>query len=137
MVEQKPTAINRMAGPAAHRRPAAATAALTPKEVFSILRRHILLIIALTILGLIVAAGTWFLLLRYLPKYTAQTYIRVLSPVEKDPKTIGTTRVNRDIEYGHRVSIANLIRQQSTLQDLIDRNKVREMQWFRRFARFD
>ncbi|MHC4543241.1 MAG: polysaccharide biosynthesis tyrosine autokinase [Planctomycetota bacterium] len=137
MVEQKPTAVNRMAGPAVPRRPAAAAAVLTPKEVFSILRRHILLIIALTILGLIIAGGTWYLLLRYYPKYTAQTYIRVLSPVEKDPMTIGTTRVAKDLEYGHRVSIANLIKQQSTLQDLIKRNKVRETQWFRRFARFD
>ncbi|MHC4110999.1 MAG: polysaccharide biosynthesis tyrosine autokinase [Planctomycetota bacterium] len=133
MVEQKPTAINRMAGPVAHRRPAAATAALTPKEIVSILRRHILLIIALTILGLIVAAGTWFLLRRSLPKYTAQTYIRVLSPVVKDPKTIGTTRINRDIEYGHRVSIANLIKQQITLQNLIDRDKVQKTDWFKRF----
>ncbi len=126
-----------MAGPAATRRPAAATAAMTPKEVFSILRRHLLLIIALTILGLIIAGGAWFLLLQYLPKYTAQTLIRVLSPVEKDPLTIGGTRANKDIEYGHRVSIANRIKQQSTLQELIDRNQVRETQWFRRFARFD
>jgi len=137
MVEQRTTPVNRMAGPAATRRPAAATTALTPKEIFSILRRHLLLIIALTILGLIIAGGTWFLLLRYLPKYTAQTYIRVLSPVEKDPITIGTTRVAKDVEYGYRVSITNLIKQQSTLQELIDRNKVRETQWFRRFARFD
>ena len=137
MVEQRTTPVNRMAGPVATRRPAAATAALTPKELFSILRRHLLLIIVLTILGLIIAGGTWFLLLRYLPKYTAQTYIRVLTPVEKDPMTIGTTRIAKDLEYGHRVSIANLIKQQSTLQELINRNQVRETQWFRRFARFD
>lgn len=137
MVEQRTTPVNRMAGPTAPRRPAAATAALTPKEIFSILRRHLLLIIALTILGLIIAGGTWFLLLRYLPKYTAQTYIRVLSPIVTPPLTIGTTRAAKDLEYGYRVSITNLIKQQSTLQELIDRNKVRETQWFRRFARFD
>jgi len=137
MVEQRTTPVNRMAGPVAIRRPAAATAAMTPKEVFSILRRHLLLIIALTILGLIIAGGTWFLLFRYRPKYTSETYIRVLSPVEKDPMTIGATRIPKDLEYGHRVSIANLIKQQSTLQELINRSEVREMQWFRRFARFD
>jgi len=137
MVEQRTTPVNRMAGPVAIRRHTAATAALTPKEVFSILRRHLLLIIALTILGFIIAGGTWYLLLRYLPKYTAQTYIRVLSHVEKDPMTIGATRIPKDLEYGHRVSIANLIKQQSTLQELINRNQVRETQWFRRFARFD
>ena len=62
MVEQKPKAVNRIAGPTALKQPAAATTALTPKEVYSILRRHLLLIIALTVLGLIIAGATWFLL---------------------------------------------------------------------------
>jgi succinoglycan biosynthesis transport protein ExoP len=137
MVEQKPKAVNRMAGPTAPRRPAAAAAVLTPKEVVSILRQHLLLIIALTVLGLIIAGGTWFLLLRYLPKYTAETYIRVLTPIQQDPKTIQTTRVAKDVEYGYRVSITNLIKQQRTLQDLIGRDKIKETQWFKRFARYD
>jgi len=137
MVEQGPTDVNRMARPAPQRRPVATTAALTPKEIFSILRRHVWLIIVLTILGLIIAGVAWFLLLRYLPKYTAQNYIRVLSPVEQDPMVIGTTRTNKDLEYGYRVSIANLITQQSSLQELINRSNVRETQWFRRFAKLD
>jgi succinoglycan biosynthesis transport protein ExoP len=137
MVEQKPTAVNRMAGPPPPRRAAVAAAALTPKEVFLILRRHLFLIIALTILGFIIAGSSWFLLLRYLPKYTAQTYIRVLSPIQQDPMTIGTTRIAKDLEYGYRVSIANLIKQQSTLQELIDRDSIKRTQWFRRFAKFD
>jgi succinoglycan biosynthesis transport protein ExoP len=137
MVEQKPMVVNRSAGPAAIRRAAPTAAALTPKEVFTILRRHLFLIIALTILGFIIAVCTWFLLLRYLPKYTAQTYIRVLSPVVTPPLAIETTRIAKDLEYGYRVTIANLIKQQSTLQELIDRDAIRETQWFRRFARFD
>ncbi len=137
MVEQKPKAVNRMAGPTALRRPAAAAAVLTPKEVVSILRQHLLLIIVLTVLGLIIAGGTWFLLLRKYPKYTAETYIRVLSSAVTPPLTIGTTRVNKDVEYGYRVSITNLIKQQSTLQKLIDREKVQKTEWFRRKARYD
>ncbi len=137
MVEQRPIAVNRMAGPAAPRRATAAAAALTPKEAYSILRRHLLLIIALTILGFIIAVGTWYLLLQYLPKYTTETLIRVLSPIEKDPMTIGAAMASKDIQYGHRVSIADRIRQQRTLQELIDRTEVRETQWFRRFAKFD
>ena len=137
MVEQRPTAVNRMAGPVPQRRASATTATLTPKEVYSILRRHLWLIIILTILGLIIAGGTWFLLLHFHPKYTAETYIRVLTPVVKDPMTIGDTRANKDIEYGHRVSIANLIMQQSTLQELIARDKIRNTDWFRRKARYD
>ena len=137
MVEQRPMAVNRMAGLAAPRRATEDAAALTPREVWSILRRHILLIIALTILGLIIAGGTWYLLLRYLPKYTAQTFIRVLPPVEKDPMLIGGGIVPQQIQYGYRLEMANIIEQQTTLQELIARDKVRETQWFRRFANFD
>lgn len=137
MAEQKPTAVNKTTGPHPPRRPAAPAAALTPKEIFSILRRHVLLITTLTVLGFIAAGGLWFLLLRKYPKYTAQTYIRVLPPVEKDPMTIGAAIVNKDVQYGYRVSIANLIQQQGNLQELIDRDMVRETNWFRHFAIYD
>jgi len=112
-----------------------AVAALTPKDVFSILRRHILLIVSLTILGLIMGGAAWYLLRKYLPRYAAQTYIRVLPPVEKDPMTIGAALVGKDIQYGHRVSMVNLIKRQSTLEELTGRNKVQETRWFEHFGK--
>ena len=134
MVEEKPVnmAVNRIVGPTGPRPPAAAPAVLTPKEVFGILRRHILLIIALTIVGLIVGGATWYLLRQYFPRYTAQTYIEVLPPVETDPMTIVAATVQKDIRYGYRLSIANLIKQQSTLMDLVGRDNVKRTDWFRR-----
>jgi len=137
MVEQRQIAVNRMAGPAAPRRTTAAAVTLTPKEAYSILRRHILLIITLTILGFLISVVAWYLLLQFFPKYTAQTLIRVLPPVEKDPMFIVGGIVPQQIQYGHRLSMANLITQQSTLRELIDRDTVKETQWFRRFAKFD
>jgi len=131
---QTQTAINRMAAPMGPRGPMPPAVTLTPKEVFGILRRHILLMVFLTILGLIIGGVAWFLLMRYAPKYTAQTYIKILPPVEKDPMTIRAALVNKDIQYGHRQSMANLIRQQSTLQKLIDRDKIKETRWFKRFG---
>jgi len=121
----------------AGQRPPPAAAALTPKEVLSMLRRHILLIVSLTILGLIAGGAAWYLLRKYLPRYAAQTYIEVLPPVEKDPMTIGAALVAQNIQYGHRVSMANRIKRQSTLLELIDKPEVRETRWFQRFARFD
>lgn len=135
MVEQRQT-LNRMVKPAGPR-PSAAAATLTPKEVLSMLRRHILLIVSLTILGLIMGGAAWYLLRKYLPRYAAQTIIEVLPPVEKDPMTIGAVLVSQDIQYGQRVSMANLIKRQSTLLDLIDKPAVRETRWFQRFAKFD
>jgi capsular exopolysaccharide synthesis family protein len=133
MVEQRQIAVNKVAGPAGVR-PTAAGAALTPKEVFGILRRHVLLMVSLPILGFMVGGVSWYLLRRYAPKYTARTFIRVLPPVEKDPMVITATQVQKDIQYGYRVSMANLMMQQSTLQRLIDRDKIQETKWFRRFG---
>lgn len=130
MAEENPRASNRMSGPAGPRSPVAAS--LTAKEVFGILRRHIFLIIFLTVLGLGAGGGTWWLLRRYLPRFTARTYIQVLPPVETDPLTIGTVQLHKDVLYGYRQSIANLIKQQSTLEDLLNRDNVKETEWFKR-----
>jgi hypothetical protein len=50
MAEEKPIASSRTAGSVGPRSPVAVS--LTAKEVFGILRRHILLIIFLTVMGL-------------------------------------------------------------------------------------
>lgn len=131
MAEEKPIASSRAAGPVGPRSIAAAS--LTAKEVFGILRRHILLIIFLTMLGLGAGGGIWKLLQIYFPRYTAKTFIQVLPPAETDPMTIGSVQLQKDILYGHRQSIANLIKQQSTLEDLLERDKVKETEWYKRF----
>lgn len=107
---------------------------LTPKDIISIIRRHIFLMIFFAIVGLIGGGVSWYLLLRYAPKYTARTYIRVLSPAEKDPMQIGGPIVAKDIQYGHRLSIASLIQQQSTLMNLLDRDRIKRTEWFRSFG---
>jgi succinoglycan biosynthesis transport protein ExoP len=133
MVEQRQTAVSRIVG-VAGARPMPSAIVLTPKDVFGILRRHILLMVSLTILGFIVGGASWYLLKKYLPKYTARTFIRVLPPIEKDPMAIVGGQVAKDIQYGNRMSMAALMTQQSTLQKLIDREKVKETKWFKRFG---
>ncbi|MHC4425494.1 MAG: polysaccharide biosynthesis tyrosine autokinase [Planctomycetota bacterium] len=128
MAEQRPVTSNRVAGP----RPSAA-ASLTPKEVFGILRRHILLIILLTVLGCGAGGGTWKLLQKMFPRFTARTLIQVLSPAEKDPMTIGDVQLQRDILYGYRFSMASLIKQQSTLGELLESDDVKDTEWYKGF----
>ncbi len=129
MVEERPMAINRMVRPAGPM-PLAATA-MTPREAFGILRRHTLLIIALTVLGLAAGGASWYISKEFFPKYTASTYIQVLPPVEVDPMTIAAPQVAKDILYGHRLSMASLIKQQNTLQELLGRDKVKQTEWFK------
>lgn len=133
MVEQRQMPASRVAMAGAPRL-AQPAAALTPKEITVILRRHMLLIISLTVLGFFLGGTGWFLLRRFAPKYTAETYIKVLPPVEKDPMTITGQVVNKDIQYGYRVSMVSLLKQQSTLQQLLERDKIKQTQWFRSFG---
>ncbi|MHC4114345.1 MAG: GumC family protein [Planctomycetota bacterium] len=116
-------------------RTAAPAVTLTPKEILGILRRHIWLMVFFTILGFILSGVSWYLMKKYFPKYTAATYIKVLPPVEKDPTRIMSPQVSKDIQYGYRVSLASLIKSQSNLQKLIDRDKIQETDWFQHFSK--
>ena len=107
---------------------------LTPRDMLLILRRHIWLMLSITIIGFVMGGTSWYLLRKYLPRYTAQTFIRVLSPAEKDPMTIGEHMVTKDIQYASRVSMAAIMKSQSTLARLIDRDKIQETKWFKAFG---
>jgi capsular exopolysaccharide synthesis family protein len=133
MADARPIASNRMPRPIAQRLPAATS--MTPKEAIGILRRHIFLIIFLTMLGIGAGGTGWYLLQKYIPRYTATTYIKVLPPVEKDPMDIVAPQTHKDIMYGYRQSIANLIKQQSSLQALLESDDVKKTQWYERRGR--
>ncbi|MGA2172180.1 MAG: polysaccharide biosynthesis tyrosine autokinase [Sedimentisphaerales bacterium] len=111
-----------------------AAAEMTPKEILAILRRHWFMIALLTVLGLGCGVGSYFLILRYWPKYTAQALIRVLPPVEKDPTMIQPTVVAKEIQYGYRLSMAGLLQSQNMLQQLTDRDKIQQTKWFQNFG---
>lgn len=106
---------------------------ITPKEILDILRRHLFLIISLAIFGAMAGTAGWVILAKYLPKYTATTYIEVLQPGQTDPTMIGTQLATKDIAFEFRSSKAELIKQQNMLQELIRRDVVRETDWFKHF----
>ena len=135
MAEQAQMVRERMPGaPTPRLVGATTTIELTPKEIVGILRRHILLIVVLTIIGFVAGGASWYLLLKYAPKYTAQTFIKVLQQGEKDPMQIGAAQVAKEIQYSARVSIAERLQQQSTFQKLINREKVQATKWFKQFG---
>ncbi len=106
---------------------------LTPKDIVGIIRRHFFLIVVLTVLGTLAGGVSWYLLLRFAPKYTARTAINVLPPGQTDPIRIDTAMPNKDLYFQFRTTKANIIKQQSVLQELIRRDKIRETQWFKQF----
>ena len=130
MVEAKPTVGNKVARSAGARPQPVGAAAMTSKEVFAILRRHILLIVILTAAGFVLGGGGWVVAQRYFPRYTAGTLIEVLPPVVTDPMQIVAAQVQKDIQYQHRVSMADLLKQQRSMMDLLGDDKVQETEWY-------
>jgi len=112
---------------------AAGAPTLTPKEIIGILRRHVLLMIFSATLGLVIGGVAWYLFQRFLPTYTAQTAIEVLPPGTADPMEIRTTLTNKDLAYQLRFTKAAFIKQQSTLENLLRRDKIRDTEWFKQF----
>ncbi len=110
--------------------------AMTPKEIVGILRRHIWMIIILTVLGTMIGGGSWFLCDRYIPKYTSIRAIDVAPPINLDPMQITGIQPQKDIYYQFRFTKASLIKQDHMLGALLDRSdKVRDTDWFKRFAK--
>lgn len=115
----------------------APASAITPKEILGILRRHILLIVSLTILGTLIGGGSWFLFRRYMPRYTAMTQIEVLSPIQQDPTQINAAQPQRDIYYQFRATKAAQMTQRNMLQEMLRQDAIRQTGWFRQYAQVD
>ena len=130
MMKSNPMVTGRASRPPGAR--GAAETPLTPKEALGMLRRHLWLIIFMTIFGTVAGGGGWHLFRRYLPLYRAETVIKVLPPVDTDPMDIVASQVQQDLQYGHRVSLANLMKSQGSLQNLLKNDRIRGTQWFRR-----
>jgi uncharacterized protein involved in exopolysaccharide biosynthesis len=114
MTMSNPAAAGRM--PRSPGAKGASETALTPREALGMLRRHLWLILFVTLIGGAAGTGGWYLVRRYLPLYRAETAIKVLPPIVTDPMDIVVAQVQQDVRYGHRVALANLMKSQSTLQ---------------------
>ncbi|MFI4911424.1 MAG: polysaccharide biosynthesis tyrosine autokinase [Sedimentisphaeraceae bacterium JB056] len=107
---------------------------LTPKDIISIVRRHILLLCILPIIGTFIGVALYYVLARYAPKYTAVAGITVLEPRLSDPMNIDTATTNKDSYYQFRQTKASFIKQQDMLQDLLTIDKVRATSWFQQYV---
>ncbi len=111
--------------------------AMTPKEILGIIRRHLLMIILFTVAGTIIGGASWFLLLRYMPRYTASTQIEVLPPTQEDPTQITGTQPQKDIYYQFRFTKSAEMSGQNMQQELLRHPAVRDTNWYRQFAKTD
>ncbi|MCE5187211.1 MAG: polysaccharide biosynthesis tyrosine autokinase [Planctomycetaceae bacterium] len=112
-------------------------AALTPKEILGIVRRHLLMIFLFVFIGTALGGGSWFLLSRYMPKYTSIRPIDVDPPIDTDPLQIVGNQPQKDIYYQFRFTKASLLKQQNMLESLLQQQVIVDTEWFKKFAKID
>ncbi|MBN1796225.1 MAG: hypothetical protein JW804_06095 [Sedimentisphaerales bacterium] len=66
--------------------------------------------------------------------HTATALIKVLPYADTDPMVIGTPQIDREKQKEFRHSLAILMKQQNFLMKLIQRDKIRETEWFKYFG---
>ncbi len=67
-------------------------------------------------------------------EYTARALIEVLPYADKDPFVLKTPRIDKDLQYHFRLSIATLMTTQGNFEALLKRDAVRKTTWYKQKA---
>ncbi len=109
----------------------AAGVTVMAKELTSLRKASV--IVTFTVVGLIIGGAVWLALSKVAPRYTAEVAIEILPPGQIDPFSFGPGQIDKDLYYQLRNDKAAFITQQSNLENLLRRDKVRATNWFRQF----
>ena len=113
----------------------AAAAGMTPADIIKILRRRIVMILAvwLTVIGL--AVGGTVLWARFWPSYIAIGFVKVTSPNMPDPMALTVETYNQDLTDRYiRDEIEN-IRSLNNITVALSDPLLRETDWYQGFER--
>ena len=113
--------------------PAAESAGFSAKDILSLLRRRLWLIILLTFLGSIIGSGLWFYTLRTNPKYTSEGYVECRMPGLDDPLSLEQILPRKEIIELQTQSQALRFRSDTFLTNVLQRAAVQETDWFKSF----
>lgn len=103
-------------------------AVLTAKDFLFALRRHIIMIVILVMLGLVMGGGLSWALLRWDPQYTATAFLLV-SPNKQT--IIGNSPGAASEDIDRRIAtIAHTVQTDKVYQQAIDRFGIRRTTWF-------
>ncbi|MFW6058956.1 MAG: GumC family protein [Phycisphaeraceae bacterium] len=108
-----------------------------PIDPLRVLRRHVWLLMALVVLGVVAGGATWYAMRQYSPRYTSEAILRV------DPRNVQAgTGLSSDVGglpmelviAAKRNEIA-LLMSEEVLREAVNRPAVRETRWLGPFSR--
>lgn len=111
--------------------PSGGTGRFQQIDPLRVIRSHLILLIAAGVVGVIVGAGSWFALNKYVAKFTSNAALGVTLPVT-DEITTPIDETMRKLEPRILTEVT-VIRSQETLDLLLKQPEVRATDWYAQF----
>jgi capsular exopolysaccharide synthesis family protein len=125
------TVQERIALPAAPRaRPLEGAAALTPADIYAMIRRRMVLISVLFVLFSILSVGVYFVVRKYFPLYSAKALVELVSNLPESELSVDQPRLREDEHERFVLTQAAYLKSPYILQETLKLQAVRETQWF-------
>lgn len=112
--------------------PAGGSGRFQQVDPLRVIRSHLLLLIAALVVGVVVGAGSWFALDRYVARYTSDAALGVTLPMVNDNVISPQDEAMRILEPRILTEV-NVIKSQETLDLLLRQPEVRETDWYAQF----
>jgi len=87
-------------------------------------------VVVFVVIGAVLGAAVWVVLLRIRPGYTAQTAIEVIAQEYGDPLELSAPRMDRRSAYQLRMAKADQLKSEWLLQEVTAADDIRETRWF-------
>ena len=107
--------------------------ALTPKDILSVFRRRLWLIVIVTMVSTLLSLVLWYFLKRYYPRYTSQAAIRAKMPAQPNILTGRWMIPREEVLAGEAAQKAAYLENQFFMSSVLKRTLVQQTNWFKKF----
>jgi len=115
---------------AARARPAESAAALTPADIYAMIRRRMVLITVLFVLFSIISVGLFLAVREYFPLYSAKALVELVTNLPESELSVEQPRLREDEHERFVLTQAAYLKSPSILQETLKLQAVRETHWF-------
>ncbi|MFA7235595.1 MAG: hypothetical protein WC058_01920, partial [Phycisphaeraceae bacterium] len=113
--------------------PGPAGSKFTPVDPLRLLRQYQWLLVGSAVVGVVLGSITYFLLLKFNPKYTSKAQISVNSPLSSAIEVTPGTALGGDATELYKLTQAMIINSPDNLHKVLLRPDVRNSEWFKSY----
>lgn len=107
---------------------------LTPLDPVRVLKQYKTLLIVAGVVGVVLSIATYFVLLKLMPRYTAQSIVSVTPELEDPMATTGGGAINERAMEMFKLTQAYLIGSETTLSAALNTREVKQTTWYNSYT---